>query len=102
MSRPKFSVGETIIREAPRTNYPELNGEYVILDIATKTSIERITSCNLVFWDEGFYYELEGFQTGVELFAGKWSIERFLRKKHTPASGSFTSMMDKLKIGETI
>ena len=105
MNQPLFKIGETVIRQAPDRAYPQYNGEYVILGILT---YEEYSDFYLIVHDNPgrYYYELEGFNC-VDEEDGQTrnhSSERFLFKKHPPATDekgnimSFTDVLNSCNI----
>ena len=100
MSSPKFKVGELVVRQAPSTNYPEDNGEYVVLDVITVEEYRMIYStAKFGELSSSFYYKLEGLATKLS-FTGVvscHSAEAFLKKKHKPSDQSFDQIMSSLK-----
>lgn len=96
MSSPKFKVGEIVIRQAPRTNYPEANGEYIVTQVITKEDYQKIYPD---FAATGrFYYRLNDFEvrgskTGTPNYH---SSETFLFKKHKPSELGFNELMSSL------
>lgn len=106
MSIPKFAVNEQVI--VVSQNYPEINGEYTVSEIITKEQFELKHPLIFIAKCE-FYYRLTGLSYQGTFRNGKPAPVLFehvgeinLRKKHTPSSDSFTSMMDKLKIGSLV
>lgn len=96
MSKPLFSIGETVIRQAPSTNYLEGNGEYVVCGITDAQDAKNLYSAN---WGaSGFYYELDGFSVMLDNgLVSNHSHESFLKKKHKPSDQSFDQIMSSLK-----
>lgn len=104
MSSPKFAVNEQVI--VVSENYPEINGEYIVSEIITNKQFE---SKYPLFATTGFFYGLVGLSFQGTFRSGQPAPvlfehvgEHTLRKKHTPSSDSYTSMMDKLKIGSLV
>lgn len=102
---PLFKVGELVIRQAPETNYPEHNGEYIITEIITVEKYRKIYP-NIIFnrLRSQLYYKLEGFaitfpDSGVVIYH---TAEAFLKKKHKPADESFSQLMKSLKSKDKI
>lgn len=102
MRKPLFEVGEQVIRQAGERNYPEANGEYIVIDVITVKQYEK-----MIPGVEGlgnYYYKLEGLHIAIEDLHGKktgiftnYTSEKFLRKKHKPSELSFDSLMTTLK-----
>ena len=102
-TKPLFEVGEVVIRQAPKGNYPEWNGEYVVEDIITAEELLKLIPNLLVeaYW----YYKLEGLVIPVRgAKSGRLtgdishhSCEKFLRKKHQPGEHDFLSLITHLK-----
>jgi hypothetical protein len=90
--KPKFSVGEVVIRHAPSTNYPEHNGEYTILGIVHVGQLFK--GFPSVIW----YYELENLSIHLHCGFLNVSNEKFLRKKHQKGEMSYTELMASCKI----
>lgn len=90
--RQVFQVGEEVILQS--LTYPELNGECVVLSVVENDDNLAWKDGKLV--DVGTHYM---YKTSVG--SNYWS-EIALRKKHEPSDDSFSQLMDKLKIGETV
>lgn len=91
-----YEVGEQVV--AVFVNYPECNGEYVVLEVMTpeQTKAEfpmfSIRENSLYYRLDGL--EIEGPMTGTICNA---AAERALRKKHEPSQQSFKDLMTTLK-----
>ena len=100
MNKPLFAIGELVVRQAPSTNYPEDNGEYVVLDIITVEEY-RVIYSTVKFGElsSSFYYKLDGLATKLSLtgVVSCHSAEAFLKKKHKPSDQSFDQIMSSLK-----
>lgn len=100
MNRPLFEIGETVIRQAPNSNYPEANGEYVVVSIISAMDYSLKYQAKSI---NAPYYELKGLSINMEDFKGnktglisKHSCEIFLRKKHQPSEMNFNELMSSL------
>lgn len=102
---PKFSIDESVIRQAQ--NYPEGNGIYTITSIITKLEYEEMYPAPFG-WNhlDEIYYGLEGFSVEV----GKHTpplichhtAQGNLRKRHEKGEYSFDQLMNTLKSPEKV
>lgn len=101
MSNPYFSVDEEVIVQS--NNYPEVNGDNVVLEVITAKEFKSLTleQGNNVDAVGNYYYRLDiEFNTtyavsGME--SGRTAshmAESALRKKHKPSEKSFAEIMD--------
>lgn len=97
---PLYKIGELVVRQAPSTNYPEDNGEYLVLEVITVEDYRIMYSpTNFGKLTSNFYYKLDGLATKLKVsgMISCHSAEQFLRKKHLPSSESFDKLMSSLK-----
>ena len=90
MSNPYFSVGEEVILVS--VDYPELNGDYIILDVMPPTGNIIRGRDGLMYRHNNLDYSIgEGGRNGLDHWA-----QSALRKKHKPSTDSFTEMMSNI------
>lgn len=86
---PKFKVGEEVILQSD--NYPEVNGECVVLSVEPFSGTTRGRNGTTVK-GEAFSY-----RTTIEAPSGLPWNQIALRKKHKPSDQSFDQIISSLK-----
>lgn len=90
-----YEVGEVVV--AVFVNYPECNGEYVVLEVMTPEQTKAEFPMFSIR-ENSLYYRLDGLKINpVEGVSCNAAAERALRKKHEPSQQSFKDLMTTLK-----
>jgi len=97
--QPYFQVGEEVT--AIFKNYPESNGDYVILEVlSNQQARQEILGTGSKLLCE-FYYRLDGLELIWQgQVAGDFAGEPALRKKYPPSSQSFNELISSIKQNE--
>jgi len=92
MAQPKFAVGEIVILQSKR--FPELNGEYPVVDVLAPGESARVDGVPLVNDQGGFGYNLGCRAVGHS----GWWCESALRKRHQPGEYSWKDLKTILQL----